>query len=103
MRHLATWSSSRVLTLWLTWFGLLLSLFVLHVRQVRRQSQSQAAPIVSAESASMAAEPGQRRTVLPEQHTDFVYSIVLDPEALPKTLWLLVGPPGIVTAVWLYA
>ena len=103
MRRLATWSSSRILALWLTWFGLLLCLFVFHVRHVRRHSQSQPSPIASAESASVAAEPGQRLTVLPAQHTDFVYSIVLDTETLLKTLLLLVGPPGIVTAGWLYA
>ena len=104
MRHLATWSSRRILALWLAWCGVLLCLYVLQVRHVvRQQSQSQASPIVPRESASAGAEPGQRLPVLPEQHTDFVYSIVLDTKVVLKTLLVLVGPPGILTAVWLYA
>jgi hypothetical protein len=100
MGRLATWSSRGLLALWLAWFGLLFGLFILHVRHVHRQWQSQPSPVVSAESASVALPPGQRLTVLPEQHTDFVYSLVLDTKTLLKTLLILVGPPGIATALW---
>ena len=82
MRHLAAWSPRRIQLLWLAWFGLLAGLFVLDVwRQWQREKL--AAP--------------------PEQHTDLVYSVVADDVAVLKTVMILFGPPGILTALWLYA
>jgi len=43
-----------------------------------------------------------QRIELPEQHTDLVYSVVLDQRTLVKAVLLLLGPPGVLTAVWLY-
>ena len=82
MRHLATWSRRRIQVLWLAWFGLLVALFVLDVwRQWQRQKLE--AP--------------------PEQHTDLVYSVVADDVARLKTVLIIIGPPGLLTALWLYA
>ena len=114
MDRLATWSSRQVLALWLAWVSLLVCLGML---DVRRQWQSQApAPgsevtdsivdsvvRMAAESAAMATGQRKRLQVLPEQHTDFVYSVVVDDIALLKTVLALLGPPGILTALWLYA
>ena len=114
MGHLATWSSRRVQALWLAWFGLLVGFVVL---DVWRQRQSQAPPAVSMvadsirdsvirmapESATTTAGQSKRLQSLPEQHTDFVYSVVLDDVALLKAVLILFGPPGILTALWLYA
>jgi hypothetical protein len=97
---LPTWTSRRILALWLAWFGLVAALAVLNVR---RQLQRQAAPSVSAESPGGPAGGKQRLKVLPEQHTDFVYSVIVDTRTLLKTFLVLLGPPGILTAVWLYA
>jgi hypothetical protein len=38
-----------------------------------------------------------------EQHTDLVYSVVADDVALLKTVLIIIGPPGLLTALWLYA
>ena len=103
MGRLAAWSGRKILALWAAWFGLLSGLFVLHVRQVRRQLQSEASPVVPAESGPRSAELGQRPSGLPEQHTDLVYSVVFDTKALLKEILVLVGPPGIATALWVYA
>jgi hypothetical protein len=100
MVPLATWTSRRILALWLAWFGLLTALAVLNVP---RQWQRQAAPSVSVESLGGPVGVRQRLKVLPEQHTDFVYSVIVDTGALLKTFLVLLGPPGILTAVWLYA
>jgi hypothetical protein len=85
MRRLATWSNRRVQALWLAWFGLVGCLVMV---KLWRQWQRQAPAPVSA--------------VLPEQHTDYVYSVVFDDVALLKTALLLLGPPAILTALWLY-
>jgi len=114
MGGLATWSSRRVSALWLAWFGLLSCLVVLNVW---RQWRDRAPPAVSevpdsivgsvlrapTDSAAVATGENKRLKVLPEQHTDFVYSVVVDDVALLKWILVLVGPPGILTAVWLYA
>ena len=114
MGHLATWSSRRVQALWLAWFGLLVGLVVL---DVWREWQSQApAPVLVAahsirdsvmrmapESTTMTTGQSKRLQSLPEQHTDFVYSVVVDDVALLKAVLILFGPPGILTALWLYA
>ena len=100
MAPLDSWTSRRILAIWLAWFGLLAALVVL---KVWRQWQRQATARVSAESPGVATGESGRLKVLPEQHTDFVYSVVVDNGALLKTVLLLLGPPGILTAVWLYA
>ena len=93
MAGLATWSSRRVSALWLAWFGLLSCLVVLNVwRQWRDRAP-----------AAVATGENKRLAVLPEQHTDLVYSVVVDDIPLLKWILLLVCPPGILTAVWLYA
>jgi hypothetical protein len=82
MRHLANWSRGRIQVLWLAWFGLLVGFVVLDVwRQWQRQKLE--AP--------------------PEQHTDLVYSVVADDVDLFKTVLIIIGPPGLLTAIWLYA
>jgi|1185.fasta_scaffold695207_2 hypothetical protein len=91
-----TW---RILALWLAWFGLLATLVVLNLH---REWQRQASARVSVESPGLGAGESNRLKVLPNEHTDFVYSVVVDNEALLKTVLLLLGPPGILTAVWLY-
>jgi hypothetical protein len=98
MAPLATWISRRILALWLAWFGLLAAVVVLNVR---RQWQRQTSASAPAESQPIATKESTRLTVLPEQHTDFVYSVVIDNAALVKAILVLVGPPGILTAVWL--
>ncbi len=85
MRGPATWSGGKVRAVRLAWFGLVGCLFVV---KLWRQWQRQAPAPVSA--------------VLPEQHTDYVYSVVLDDVALLKTALLLLGPPALLTALWLY-
>ena len=114
MGHLATWSRRRVQALWLAWFGLLVGLVVLDVRR-QWQRQGPAAVSVVADSIrdsvmrmaleqpTPAAGQSKRPQALPEQHTDFVYSVVGDDVALLKTVLVLFGPPGILTALWLYA
>ena len=82
MRHLATWSRRRIQVLWLAWFSLLVGLVVLDVwRQWQRQKVKAPA----------------------EQHTDLVYSVVANDVALLKTVLIIIGPPGMLTALWLYA
>jgi hypothetical protein len=100
MAPLATSTSQRILALWLAWFGLLAALVLLNVR---RQWQRQAPAGVSAESPGVATGGSTRLKVLPQQHTDFVYSVVVDNGALLKAVLVLLGPPGLLTAVWLYA
>ena len=97
----ATWSSQRVGALWLAWFGLLGCLLVLNVW---RQWRDRAPPAVSEALDSAAVATGENKPlqVLPEQHTDFVYSVVVDDVAMLNWIFVLVGPPGILTAVWLY-
>jgi hypothetical protein len=100
MAPLATWTSRRILTLWLAWFGLLAALAGLNVR---RQWQRQAPASVSAESPGVVTGGSEHLKVLPQQHTDFLYSVVVDNGALLKAVLVLLGPPGILTAAWLYA
>jgi hypothetical protein len=99
MAPLATSTGQRILPLWLAWFGLLAALVLLNVR---RQWQRQAPASVSAESPGVVTGGGKRLKILPQQHTDFVYSVVLDNGTLLKAVLLLLGPPGLLTAVWLY-
>jgi hypothetical protein len=99
MAPLATSTSQRILALWLAWFGLLAALVLLNVR---RQWQRQAPATVSAESPGVATGGSNRLEVLPQQHTDFVYSVVVDNRALLNAVLMLLGPPGLLTAVWLY-
>jgi hypothetical protein len=110
MRGLATWSGRMVLGLWLAWFGLLIIFVAL---SVRRQWQSQVAAAVfalpdstagpSADSAPTAVTEKKRLQSLPEQHTDVVYSVVVDDVDLLRTSLVLFGPPGLLTVLWLYA
>jgi hypothetical protein len=100
MRPLDSRTTWRILALWLAWFGLLAALAGL---SVRRQWQRQPPASVSAESPGVATGGSKRLKVLPQQHTDFVYSVVVDKGALLKAVLVLLGPPGILTAVWLYA
>jgi hypothetical protein len=98
VRHLATWSRRRVQVLWLAWFGLLVGVLVLDVgRQWQRQK------LAAPKSAGMASSESKPLEPLPEQHTDLVYSVVADDVALWKTVLILIGPPGLLTALWLYA
>jgi hypothetical protein len=99
MAPVDTWTSRRILALWLAWFGLLAALLLLNVR---RQWHRQAAASARAESPAVASGQSKRLKGVPEQHTDFVYSVVVDNTALLEAVLLLVGPPGIPTAVWLY-
>jgi hypothetical protein len=88
MRPLVTWSGQRVFTLWLVWFALLASAFALYIRSER----SSQAPVAA------------QRTPDVEQHTDLVISVVGNPTVLRlKALLLLLGPPGLLTVLWLYA
>jgi hypothetical protein len=80
MAPLDTRTSRRILALWLAWFGLLAALIGL---KARREWQ-------------------RRASAGPEQHTDLVYSVVVDKRTLLKTILAVVGPPGILTWVWLY-
>jgi|SRR5215210_4268292 len=110
MRRLATWSGRLVLGLWLAWFGLLVGLAALSLRrQWRRQvgaaelalPDSTARP--AADSAPAVVSKGKRLQAPPEQHTDFVYSVVSDEVDLLKTGLVLFGPPGLLTGLWLCA
>ena len=98
MAPLDTRTSQRILALWLAWFGLLAALVVVNVR---REWQRQAPARVSAESGVATGESKSLKA-LPEQHTDFVYSVIVDNEGLLKMVLVLVGPPAILTAIWLY-
>jgi hypothetical protein len=100
MAPLATSNSQRILALWLAWFGLLAALVLI---DVRRQRQSQAPGTVSAQSPGVPTGGSNRLKVLPQQHTDFVYSVVVDNGTMVKAALLLLGPPVLLTAVWLYA
>lgn len=99
MAPLDSRTSRRILALWLAWFGLVAALFVL---DVRREWQRLASARVSAKSSGVGTGESKRLEVLPEQHTDFVYSVVVDNRTLLKTVLLLLAPPGTLTAVWLY-
>jgi hypothetical protein len=109
MRPLATWSARLVLGMWLAWFGLLLGLVALSVvrqwqRQLRAaelaQPDSSGRPV--ADSAPAVLSRGKRLQAPPEQHTDYVYSVVSDEVDLLKTGLVLFGPPGLLTVLWLY-
>jgi hypothetical protein len=92
MRRLAAWSGQRVLVLWVVWFALLASLFALYVQSQRRSQ------------AAVAIHPVPDRGSMSEQHTDLVFSVVGDPTVLRLEATLLVlGPPGLLTILWLYA
>jgi hypothetical protein len=92
MRPLATWSGQRVLTLWFVWVALLVSLFALYVRSER----SSRAPVTTEDLPDL--RPGV------EQHTDVVISVVGNPTVLRlEAALLLLGPPGLLTLLWLYA
>jgi hypothetical protein len=113
MGRLATWSSRRVQAVWLAWFGLLVGLVVLDVWQLWQRQAPAAVSVVfdsvrdsvmrvAPESTAMATGQNKPLQALPEQHTDIVYSVVADDVALLKTVLILIGPPGILTALWLY-
>jgi hypothetical protein len=110
MRRLAAWSGHLVLGLWLAWFGLLVGRVALSVRR-QWQSQVRAAGLVlpdsiarpPADSAPAVISKGKRLQAPPEQHTDFIYSVVSDEVGLLKTGLVLFGPPGLLTVLWLYA
>jgi hypothetical protein len=112
-RSLAAWSNRRLQALWLACVGLLVCLVVVKLwHQWQRQPPAPISEVpdsivdsvwrMTAESAAVTAPQGNRLQVLPEQHTDFVYSVVVDDVALLKTVLLLLGPPGLLTALWLY-
>jgi hypothetical protein len=100
MAPLETRTSRGILALWLAWFGLLAALVALNLR---REWQRQPSARVFAEPSGIGPGESKRLKVLPEQHTDFVYSVVLARGTLLKTVFVLLGPPGVLTAVWLYA
>jgi hypothetical protein len=98
-RHrLAAWSGQRVLALWLVWFGLLLG-----VEALRVQREYHRAPATTNPADSGPGPERRRLKYLPEQHTDFVYSVVITPESSLRPALLLLGPPGLITLLWLYA
>ena len=98
MRHLAAWSRRRIQVLWLAWFGLLVGFALLDVwRQWQKQKVAAPKLAATANGGTTLGEPS------PEQHTDLVYSVVVDDVPLLKTVLILIGPPGILTALWLYA
>jgi hypothetical protein len=109
MRPLAAWSGRRVLGLGLAWFGLLVGLLALSSRR-QWQRQIRAAELAPADSiarstpdsAPAVVSNNKRLQVPPEQHTDFVYSVVFDDVDLLKTGLLLFGPPGLLAVLWLY-
>ena len=114
MRHLAAWSSQLVLALWLVWFGLVLGSVGLRIqREVHRQI-SAASPqglesipeSLPAKTNPAASEPALQRgrlKSLPEQHTDFVYSVTPTTTGSLKAIIVLCGPPGLLTLLWLEA
>jgi hypothetical protein len=92
MRRLAAWSGRRVLALWLVWFVLLASIIALYLGSQRRSRDPVATQMVS--------DVGP----VAEQHTDVVVSVVGNPTVLRlEALVLLLGPPGLLTVLWLYA
>jgi hypothetical protein len=109
MRRLAAWSGRLVLGLWLAWFGLLVGLVALTLRREWRRQvgaelvlpDSIASP--AADSAPAVVSQGQPLQTRPEQHTDFVYSVVTHEIDLLRTGLVLFGPPGLLTVVWLRA
>jgi uncharacterized membrane protein YedE/YeeE len=92
MRRLATWSGRRVLALWLVWFALLASIIALYLRsQWRSQSP-------------VAIEQAPDLGPVAEQHTDVIVSVVGNATVLRlEAALLLLGPPGFLTVLWLYA
>jgi hypothetical protein len=92
MRRLAAWSGRRVLALWLVWFVLLASIVALYLGSQRRIR----APVATRTVSDLGP--------VAEQHTDVVVSVVGNPTVLRlEALVLLLGPPGFLTALWLYA
>ena len=106
MRRLASWSLARVVGAWLAWFGLIVAALAFDVMRHWQTS----APAQRPESA---VEPGgpdtfgtantARQQTLPEQHTDFVYSFVIDRVILLRWAVVVLGPPTLLTAAWLYS
>ncbi|HZI77242.1 MAG TPA: hypothetical protein VFD73_25030 [Gemmatimonadales bacterium] len=106
MRRLASWSLDRVVGAWLAWFGLIVAALAFDVMRHWQTS----APAQRPESA---AEPGKldmigaantaRQPTVPEQHTDFVYSVVVDRMMLMKLAILVIGPPTLLTGAGLYS
>ena len=110
MRRLASWSSYQVLRVWLAWCGLVVVLLAFNFIRYLQMSGRAERPQSSAESLVLdtsGSAPNsaihQRLKYLPEQHTDFVYSVVIDRMLLLKFSILLIGPPALLTAAWLYA
>ncbi len=92
MRRLAAWSGRRVLALWLVWFALLASIVALYLGSQWRNREPVATQTVSD------LQP------VAEQHTDVIVSVMGNPTVLRlEALLLLVGPPGLLTVLWLYA
>jgi hypothetical protein len=52
---------------------------------------------------TVVAEKTARQATQPEKHTDFVYSIVIDRVILLRWAIVVLGPPTLLTAAWLYS
>ena len=113
MRRLAAWSGQRILAVWLGWFGLLVGLLVFQLqRQIHydRMAVSQQPGAITDSgshqtrmSPSRGDPPRPHLELLPEQHTDFVYSVVPEAGETTEAALVLLAPPGLLTALWLYA
>ena len=109
MRRLTCWSLAQISLVWLAWFALIVGVLAFDLRRhwqasvegQRLASPAEALGFDTAGSASNTARPSTVRH-LPEQHTDFVYSVVLDRVTILKFAILFIGPPGLLTAAWLY-
>src|SRR4051812_22292117 len=93
----------------MAWFGILACVFAFKVgRQWQRAAPAGVPESTPASVKSQTAEPAPtaaehaRLQYLPEQHTDYVYSVVPGDVTL-KDLLVLIGPPGLLTFAWVYA
>jgi hypothetical protein len=109
MRRLAAWPGHRIFLVWLGWFGLLVGLMLFQLaRQIHhyRMTVSQQPQTITDSGSSRPAPRNDSRghlELLPEQHTDFVYSVVVEPGESTKAGLVLLVPPGLLTALWVYA
>jgi hypothetical protein len=104
-----SWSLATISLVWLAWFALIVGVLAFNVRRqwqasVRGKTPASPAEALGFDTAGAASNTARPPAVkyLPEQHTDFVYSVVLDRVTILKFAVLFIGPPGLLTAAWLY-